>query len=161
MGLNAVVFCDCYRNGGIRAPPPQPELVQVDEDTGQVLLHRNATEADENRFYRWLATSCDHGPFGELVSHRLGNIALIAFLRELFARTPNHFPILLSRVVHNGSHSGDFLGLGDVEKLAQEMESVRILRCANANDEELLRNFETQMLDLIRGAERVRNPIVF
>jgi len=161
MSLDAVVFCDCFEKGRVRTRPPQPELVYIDETTGQVLLRWDAPGADQHRFYDWLASACEHGPMGELVSHRLGNVALIAFLRELFSKTPGHFSILLSKVVYNGVHGGDRLDLQDVERLATEMASMHALHCLDANEEEVLRRFEAQMLDLIRAVRSVGRPIVF
>jgi len=161
MGLDACVFCNCYETGKVKAPPPQPELVYVDPTTGQVSLQWEKTGADQHLFDDWLASACAHGPLGELVSHRLGNIALIAFLRGLFQVTPERFPILLSKVVYNGIHCGDILSLADVEDLAAEMSVVHTLHCTDVSQEGLLRNFEKQMMDLIQGTRSVRKPIVF
>ena len=99
-------------------------------------------------------------PDGRVGQRRLGNIALIAFTRELFAKTPSQFPILLSKVVYNGVHGGDLLDVQDVERLATEMDSVHELHCLDPSEEELLREFEAQMIDLIRAARSVGRPIV-
>ena len=72
----------------MRKPPPQPKLVYI-EPSGQLSLKWDAPQADQHSFYDWLANACDHGPMGELVSHRPGNFALIGFLRELLADMPN------------------------------------------------------------------------
>jgi len=69
--------------------------------------------------------------------------------------------MLLGKVVYDGTHGGDLLNLQDVEDLAVEMDAVHALHCPNLRDEELLRNFETQMIDLIRASRSVRKPIVF
>ena len=124
MGLNAWVFCDCYEMGKVKTPPPQPELVYVDTITGEVSLRWEEEGADQHSFYEWRSAACAHGPIGCLVSHRLGNISSIGFLRELFQETPERFPTLLSKVVYNGSHGGDELMLADVEAVAVEMPAV-------------------------------------
>jgi hypothetical protein len=80
----------------MRTPPPQPELVYVDEDRA-IALRWDAPGADQHRYYAWLASACEHGPLGRLVSHRLGNMAGIAFLRTLFNQQPERFPVLLRR----------------------------------------------------------------
>jgi hypothetical protein len=49
MGLDAVVYCDCYERGRVRGPPPQPESVYVDAN-GQVCLQWEAPGADQNAF---------------------------------------------------------------------------------------------------------------
>jgi hypothetical protein len=93
--------------------------------------------------------------------HRLGNIDLIDFLRELLNGSPEQFPILLTKVVYAGAHCGDHLDLEDIEHLAIEMSSVSNVHCAEPQNEGLLRGFEAQMIDLIRAARSVRKPIVF
>ena len=161
MGLNAFVCCDCYEMGKVKTPPPQPELVYVDPISGEVLLHWEEKGADQKRFFDWLSSACKHGPIGHLVSHRLGNIALVGFLRELFQKTPEHFPTLLTKVVYDGVHGGDVLPLSDVDKIASEMSAVHTLHCSDKSDEVLLREFERQMLELIQAAKSVFKPIVF
>ncbi|MGA2435138.1 MAG: hypothetical protein ABSG25_07610 [Bryobacteraceae bacterium] len=161
MGLDATVYCNCYELGKVHTPPPQPDLIYIDDKTGQLKLRWDAPGADQHQFYEWLASACEHGPLGEFVTHRFGNVARIGFLRQLFARTPQRFPILLSKVLYNGTHAGDVLNLADIEELAIEMASVRNIHCADAGEEEMLRQFETQMMDLIRGARSVGKPIIF
>jgi hypothetical protein len=158
------------RNGQGPCAGTQPELVYVDDKTGEVALRWDAPGADQHRFYEWLATKqkrgrkrvdCEHGPLGQLVSHHLGNLALIGFLRELFEETPEQFPILLTKVVYDGTHCGDHLDLEAIERLAIEMASVSNLHCAEPQSEGPLREFETQMSDLTRAARTARKPIVF
>ena len=161
MGLNACVYCNCYEIGNVKTPPPQPDLVYVDPTSGEVLLRWKEKGADQNRFFEWLSSACEHGPSGHLVSHRLGNIARIGFLRARFQETPERFPTLLSKVVFNGVHGGDILTLSDVEQVASEMSAVHALSCSDRFDEAMLREFERQMLELIRGAKSVFKPIVF
>ena len=50
MGLDATVYCDCYEKGKARRPPPQPELVYLDENA-QVCLRWDAPGADQNAFF--------------------------------------------------------------------------------------------------------------
>src|ERR1017187_8172013 len=152
MGLNARVFCNCYETGKVETPPPQPDLVYVDPTSGEVLLRWDEEGADQHRFFEWLSTACERLPNGRLVYHRLGNIALICFLRELLQETPDRFPMLLSKVLYNGIHGGDMLTLSDVEQVAAEMSAVHTIHCSDDGDEALLREFEGQMLELIQGA---------
>ena len=161
MALDACVYCNCYETGNAKTPPPQPDLVYVDPISGEVSLLCEAEGADEDRFFEWRSSACEHAPSGQLVSHRLGNIALIGFLRGRFEETPERFPTLLSKVVYNGTHLGDTLTLSDVEQLATEMSAVHALHSSDDSDEALLRQFERQMLELIRAARSVSKPIVF
>jgi hypothetical protein len=161
MGLDARVYCNCYEIGKVKTPPPQPDLVYIDPSSGEVSLRWEKDGADQDRFFEWLSSAWELGPSGHLVYHRLGNIALICFLRELFQQTPERFPILLSKVVNNGIHGGDFLTLPDVEQLAAEMLEVHALHCSDDSYEALLREFEQQILELVHGARSVSRPIVF
>ena len=161
MALDACVYCNCYETGNAKTPPPQPDLVYVDPISGEVSSFCEAEGADQHRFFEWLSSACKHAPSGQLVSHRLGNIALIGFLRGRFEEIPKQFPTLLSKVVYNGTHLGDTLTLSDVEQLATEMSAVHALHSSDDSDEALLRQFERQMLELIRAARSVSKPIVF
>lgn len=161
MGLHACVYCDCYETGRVNAPPPQPELVYVDPESGGVSLRWEEPGADQHRFYEWLASACEHGPIGQLVFHRLGNIASIGFIRALFRATPGRFPTLLSKVVYDGVHGGDALSISDVEKLLPEVSGVHTLHCADDSDEAVLRKFEARMMELTQAALKVRKPISF
>jgi len=161
MALDACVYCNCYEAGKTKSPPPQPNLVYVDPDTGEVALRSEAEGADEPRFHEWLSSACEHRPLGQLVSHRLGNIARIGFLRRRFQESPDQFPTLLSKVAYSGTHCGDILTLSDIEQVATEMPALHTLHGSGDSDEALLREFERQMLELIQAARRVSKPIVF
>jgi hypothetical protein len=156
MGHDACVYCDCYERGRLRTPPPQSELVYVDE-CGQVV---DAPGADVEAFDAWAATACEH-PGGELIHHRLGNIALIEFLRAELSRSRGGFPILLNKVVYDGTHCGDHLDLPTVGFLGAEINSMRSLHCEDSEEEELLRTFERQMEELVAASLAVRKPIAF
>lgn len=160
MGLNAKVCCDCYEAGRVKVPPPQPELVYIDPETGEVSLRWEEPGADMHRFYEWRESACEHRG-GNLVYHRLGNMGGIGFLRALFQETPEQFPTLLSKVVYNGIHGGDALCLSDVEGLSNELSAVRALYCADESDEAYLREFEAHLMELTQAAQKVRKPIVF
>ncbi len=160
MGLDATVYCDCYETGRARNPPPQPELVYVD-DSGQVCLTWDAPDADQSAFYDWLNGACEHGPMGELVSHRLGNIARVGFLRSVLSDFPRQFPVLLTKVVYDGTHAGDSLSLADIDRLQSELECLRQLRVRGQSADVIIRDFERQMSELVGAALRVQKPIVF
>lgn len=160
MGLDATVYCDCYESARVRRPPPQPDLVYVDGN-GQVCLKWDAPGADQNAFYDWLHTACDHGPMCELVSHRLGNAARVGFLRSLLSNSAATFPVLLTKVLFDGTHAGDSLDVNDIERLAPEITHLSAVHGPDRNGEEIIRRFQTQMTELVQAAQRVKRPIVF
>jgi hypothetical protein len=98
MGLDAFVSCNCVRDGKAR-PHPFPERLVFD-DSGQPTLGGDVSIEHSIAHDRWLAESCEHGGF--LVSVRLGNISMIAHVRELLGDlqgTSSRFPLLLEKVV--------------------------------------------------------------
>jgi len=159
VGLHATVYCDCFERGVTLTPPPQPELVYVDEN-GQLSLIWEADGADQFAFFAWLEACCEHLE-GKLVFHWLRNIALIAFLRERLSERASEYPVLLEKVLYSGTHGGDYLCPEDVDRVAVEIDRLKEVHCPERESEELIRNFEQQMFDLVAAAQRVRKPISF
>jgi hypothetical protein len=160
MALDACVYCDCYERGSIRTPPPQPEYVYIDE-TGSLTLDYEKPGADLSAFRAWQATACDHQPLGMLVSHRLGNIARIGFLRYHLVDHADRFPVLLGKVLYNATHAGDFLTQADVERAAAELDYLKEIHLPGVEEESIIREFETQMRELVDASRRVHKPIAF
>jgi hypothetical protein len=128
---------------------------------GQVCLKWDAPGADQNAFYDWLKNACDHAPMVELVWHRLGNVARIGFVRSLLSASAEQFPVLLNRVVYDGTHAGDSLGIGDVQQLLAEVDHLRRVHAQDHSGEEIIREVERQIMELVEAAQRLRKPIVF
>jgi hypothetical protein len=144
----------------MRTPPPQPEYVRVDEDGG-LGFDGDKPNADFAAFRSWVETACDHRPLGVLIHHRLGNMARIGFLRYHLVEHPEQFPVLLSKVLYNGTHGGDYLTLADVEQVAGELEPLKNVHLPDAEEEAMIREFETQMRELVDASRRVQKPIAF
>ena len=160
MGLNATVYCDCYEKGKLRAPPPQPEHVYI-EQSGQLCLRWESPGADEHRFNEWQEQACEHQPSGAAVSHSLGNKSAIAQLREILSLGEGDFSDLLTRVLYNGTHCGDHLDAKAVAGLASEMPALSRLEGRSEAEKMLLREFEHHMHELIEAATRLNKPIAF
>src|SRR4051812_36603442 len=106
MSLDAIVWCDCYEKGKLREPPP-PGISLVVEPDG-ALGYEESPAADFNAWCEWRQHACEH-PVGTLLHRRLGNIGEIGLLRSELQREAGRFPLLLSKVLYSGSHSGDHL----------------------------------------------------
>jgi hypothetical protein len=159
VGLDATVYCECYEKGRLNHLPPKPDLLYVDL-TGQVVIRLEAPGADIFAFDQWRAHACEH-PNGGFVSCRLGNIAVVGFVREALGDTPNLFPILLSKVLYDGAHTGDFLTPDLVRILRAELDRFSRLHRNAAQEEKLLRSFELQMRRLVEASLALDKPIVF
>ncbi len=156
MGLDASVACDCYERG--RASPP-PVEVHINEngflDTAATAL------SDQLAFDRWLSTACAHED-NTLLHHRIGNITLVAELRNALQQTPGHHSVLLQRVVHNGVHAGDFIPHATLETLADEVDGLAaILPSLEERRRALVEEFQRKMRELIAAAKAVKKPIAF
>ena len=97
MGLNAWVHCNCVKEG--KAPPhPYPELLVFEETGEPALVCNGEISLDQwKRHDAWYRNSCRHS--GTLIDKPLGNIALVAHVREFIkTNSPGDFPLLLERV---------------------------------------------------------------
>jgi hypothetical protein len=159
MGLDAAVYCDCFENGRLKGPPPPGCRLEVAHD-GCLLCGSDNLDV-QLAFDQWhLKCACEHAN-GILVHHRFGNIALVAALRAELARFPDQFPLLLSRVVYNGIHSGDFIEVQNLPLLLLEAGKLTEIHSENPDTEEFLRVFEMQMAELVQCALDVGKPVTF
>jgi hypothetical protein len=94
-----------------------------------------------------------------IVRKHLGNIAMIAFLREEIGKLPlaeTSFPIILQRVIYNGIHGGDEIATGEVPLLKGELELLATIEL-----EKDVQAFVRDMNDLCDASLLTENPIVF
>jgi len=143
MGLDATV----YRNRK-NLPAHLRERVTNDPETA-ALYFPDAT--DEKLF---------GSPQLEAWHERLGNIALVAFIREEIAKAFGHQNSLLSKkVVYSGSHAGDCILFSEIDQLNREIDELEKLTMSSRSPE--LTIFIEQMRSLIAAAIREENGIVF
>jgi hypothetical protein len=80
-----------------------------------------------------------------LVHRRIGNVSLVALLRAELEKSSQAFDLILSRVVCDGIHAGDFIATNDVIQLQFELERLSRVHSPDPSTERFLRNFEQQM----------------
>jgi hypothetical protein len=162
MSLNAVVYCDCVERQRLKVPHPRPELLFID-DTGYPNIRSNDPH-DEDLHDQWEAQSpCSHEHF-HLVEHWLGTVASVGEIRqklEQLSENPSiEYPVLMSRIIYDGSHSGDSLGGEEIVHLRDEI--ARLRRIDNTGpDGTQWNDFLSKLEDLIKGSLNVRKPISF
>ncbi len=104
---------------------------------------------------QWHCNSCSHA--GYLVSKRLGNIALVVRVRNfLEGNSPTSFPMLCTRVVYSGMHTGDWIAAQDVPELLDEARKVQ-----RSTEDPLINQFMNDLIELADASIATRNPIVF
>jgi hypothetical protein len=172
MGLDAFVYCDCFERGQLREQPPAGCALSVSADGS---LDCGSENLDlQIAFDRWqFSQACEHES-GVLLHHRIGNIALVAELRTALNGQAGHYPLLLSKVLYNGTHSGDWLAVEEVKALQSELcrlvaaladkaELCRLVARSGYQSEvpSFLRSFAVQMGELVECALRVGKPLVF
>lgn len=89
---------------------------------------------------------------------RLGNASLIGWIAEEAFPLLEQDSVLLSKVLYSGTHSGDGIGLEDLDKLESE---IKILRENPSGSSSALENFLNDMSDLISTAREEGTGIVF
>jgi hypothetical protein len=155
MGVNAWVHCNCVKEG--KAPAhPFPELLVFNE-TGEASL-ANWREVPLKQWLKhdaWYRNSCPHS--GVLIEKRIGNIALVAHIRGfLETNSPSDFPLLLERVVYDGTHTGDSIATRDAAELLREARTLQSIA-----DDTLVLEFAKDMTELADASLATANPIVF
>src|SRR5438874_462618 len=108
MSLDAAVYCDCMERGRLRTLPHPDWRVYVDESGAR--FGRTDDLEVGLAFDRWDADACEHED-GTLLHHWLGNIAGISLIRDTLSQFPERFSLILSKVVYNGTHCGDYLSV--------------------------------------------------
>lgn len=157
MSLDAFVRCSCIRDGKGK-PHPFAERLIFDE-RGEPSLSGNPSEEDGEAHDRWLGESCEHNGF--LVGESLGSITLAKrlrdFLRGLQGDPAPRFPILLKKVVYDGTHTGDWIGSKEAVRLLQEVDIV-----LHSSDilSQAEKAFFTSMKRLCEASIAAGNPIV-
>lgn len=157
MSLDAFVFCRCFEDG-IATAPPVGLNVRVAED-GSLECLGSQTE-NLRLFDEWQTRACAH-PQGILLHHRLGNIGLIGFLRGVFKRFPSKFPVISSKILYDGIHSGDYLTVEDAMLIESELAELARLEMPDRRESDFVEVFRQQLVDLVEAALLVRKPIAF
>jgi hypothetical protein len=159
MGLDAVVYCDCFEQGLLREQPPPGCNLSVSPD-GSLLCGSEDLEV-QLAFDQWqLERACEH-ELSVLLHHRIGNIALVAVLRTELAKQAERFPLLLTKVLYNGTHCGDFLTVEELKGLRPEVGLLTGEPCDNPDMAGFLREFAAHMAELVECALKVGKPLAF
>lgn len=125
MSLDAYVRCSCIRDGKARKPYPFPDRFTWDENNAPSLTG-DPDQAEWDAHDQWVQQACEHE--GYLVSEFLGNITRIRnvreFVRGLQGNPGPKFPILLKKVVYDGTHTGDWVPAQETPALLKEVNLV-------------------------------------
>src|SRR5271165_2245152 len=146
MGLDAAVY---KRLEDLPFTKEDLRFIAVDPRTGQVDFE------DAALFRTWSDKV-------KAVQKRIGNMALVSLLRSELERMlgkSSSGTLLISKVLYNGTHSGDIISKGDLGSLRYEIALVRGIEGHKVSPE--LESFLADMEELVAASERHGNPIVF
>jgi Tfp pilus assembly ATPase PilU len=90
-----------------------------------------------------------------LASVRLGNIAHVAFLRDLAVQSLGAQSLVAARVLYSGTHSGDSIRVTELQPLSRELQVL-----ADSPQAEM-QTFARELVELVRLASINETPIVF
>ena len=111
MSLDAYVRCRCIQEGRAK-PHPNPELLIVDPLEGPQ-LREEATDDQWEAHDEWLADACEHQGFA--AEEFIGNVWLVEKIRNCLQKLQDvsrrTFPMLLDKVIYDGTHTGDLMGI--------------------------------------------------
>ena len=91
----------------------------------------------------------------KLASKRIGNVSQIAHLLALAKGSLADDSIIVSKVLYNGTHSGDSIGISELEVLWGELKSL-----SRISDAEM-QNFARNMLEIVSVAREYGTAIQF
>ena len=91
----------------------------------------------------------------EVIHRRLGNVADVAHLRRQASRRLAASSVVLSKVLYDGSHSGDAVAVELAPAVQAELAALA------SDDDPGMREFVRSMSELVEAALREANPICF
>lgn len=158
MALDGFVRCTCIRDGKAKSHP-FPKRLTYDK-SGAPMLKGDPSEDEWEAHDQWLNESCEHGGF--LLSLFLGNITRVknlrSFLRALQGTPGPRFPILLEKVLYDGTHTGDWIPVKLSPKLLKEVNTVLHSSDILAESE---KEFFDNMKQLCEASNATGNPVMF
>jgi len=159
MSLDGYVRCTCVRDGKAQEPHPFPDRLTFNE-TGAPSLTGDPDDDEWEAHDEWVQNACEHQGF--LASEFLGNINRVRnvreFLKGLQGDPGPKFPVLLKRVVYDGTHTGDFLPAKQSVALMNEVDLVLGSKDILTEGE---REFFESMKRLCEASLATGNPVGF
>ena len=158
MSLDGYVRCTCIREGKAK-PHPFPDRLTLDQSSTPSLTG-DPTDEEWETHDEWIQNSREHQGF--LASEFLGNITRVKnvrdFVKGLQGNPGPKFPLLLKKVVYDGTHTGDWLPANQTAALMKEVDLVLGSRDILTPGE---KEFFESMKRLCEASLATGNPIGF
>jgi hypothetical protein len=158
MSPDGFVGCTCIGDGNAE-PHPFPDRPIFDE-SGEPTLTGDPSDGEWEAHDQGPGGSCEHE--GYLLSLFLGNITRVgdlrSFLRHLRGTPGPRFPILLGKVLYDGTHTGHWISGKVAEKLLQQGDTV--LHSSDIR-EDSEKDFFANMKLRCEASVATGNPVMF
>jgi hypothetical protein len=167
MGLDAGVFCDCVETNRLKVPHPFPKLLFVESNGSPEIHSKNSAKIDKHD--EWMALPpCKHSDM-MVAGVYIGNATFVERVRytlDAFLKPPlPRCPVLLRKVLYCGTHTGDYLTLAEVRRLAVELQQLNELDLENTDvsstDLRSIRSVAAKLRRLTKIALETKKPIAF
>jgi hypothetical protein len=167
MGLDAVVFCDCVETNRLKVPHPFPKLLFLESNGSPEIRSKNSSKV--NKHDEWMALPpCQHKDM-MIAGCYVGNMTLVERVYntlEAVLKPPlPRCPVLLKKVLYCGTHTGDYLTLAQVRKLAVELQQLKQLDLektdVSSTDLRFIRSVAAKLRRLTKIALETKKPIAF
>jgi len=157
MKLQAYVFCNCFEQGRVKRPPPNPEIVGV-LTNGDNRCFR-PTPAQYQAYESWRLNACRH-KYGTVTGGELGHRLPREVLHRAMLPHRRTFPIFVRKVLGCKPHTRfSHLTLKQVAKLQDALARLKKIHLSGRKLETELRCYCTQMRRLVRAALKYQQPI--
>ena len=159
MGLDAVVYCDCFETGKLKEIPLFFDEIFVTADGSLDCKSEDMETILE--FDQWcLDRACNHEN-GVKIHHYIGNIALVSLLHREISREENKFDLILNKILYSGTHAGDYLEIKVVRQIQRELLHLSELVCSDKRSQDFVNYFCQQLNELVNESLKVNKPISF
>jgi hypothetical protein len=166
MGLDAVVFCSCAEKGRLKKPHRYPNLLYIAPNGSPEIRSKDEQKIEQHD--QWMLDACSHEDM-MLDGDELGSMGGIGFLRDtlrLAVKAPARtFPVLWKKVIYSGTHTGDYLTVAEVKKLAIELDRLSKVDFARLDIDPDNRRYIVEFQGILRrlteAALKIGKPMAF
>ena len=157
MKLQAYVFCNCFEQGRVKRPPPNPEIVGV-LTNGDNRCFR-PTPAQYQAYESWRLNACRH-KYGTVTGGELGHRLPVEVMHKAMLPHRRKFPLFVRKVLGCKPHTRfSHLTIKQVEQLQTELVRMKKFHLSDRKRDNELHHYRGQMRQLARAAIKFQQPI--
>lgn len=158
MVLDAWVFCGCFEKGRLREPPPAGCRLAVADDGS--LFCGSDDFFVRAAFAHWLhSQACEHEN-GVLIHRSIGDTGEVSQLRAALGQFSQRYHVLRSQVLLDRGQDESVVARAQLPALRAEVIALGDVCHGDQEVDDLMRRFESQMIELVECAMFADRPVV-